>query len=243
MSKVHNTYIHLRFLKSSDCICSSLFYSWFLPPPPLISQNLFFFCQSSSLPPPHPQPLSLLFIHWKNQLWYFLQTVSVFKHYLLFGASPVSQMVKNLTTMQETQVWSPYWEDPLEKGMATHSSILAWRIPWTEESSGLQSMGSQRVRHNWVTKHTHSVRNWSSFMLLHVGIQFSQYNLLKTLSFLHCVFLLTQCTYTVHCVLPLCTLTSYHVSVGLLLGSFLFHWSVSGFAPAPYCFDYFHFIE
>ena len=47
------------------------------------------------------------------------------------------------------------WEDLLEEGMATHSSILAWRIPWTEEPGGLQSMGSQRVRHNWVTKHTH----------------------------------------------------------------------------------------
>ena len=54
-------------------------------------------------------------------------------------------MVKNLPAMQETQVQSPGWEDPLEKGMATHSSILAWRIPWTEDSGGIQSMGSQRV--------------------------------------------------------------------------------------------------
>ena len=51
--------------------------------------------------------------------------------------------------MQETWVWSPGWEDPLEKGMAPHSSILAWRIPWTEEPGGLQSMGSQRVGHDW----------------------------------------------------------------------------------------------
>ena len=57
-------------------------------------------------------------------------------------------MVKNLTAMRETRVRSLGWEDPLEKGMATHSSILAWRIPWTEESGGLQSMGSQRFRHN-----------------------------------------------------------------------------------------------
>ena len=49
--------------------------------------------------------------------------------------------------MQETRVRSLGWEDPLEKGMATHSSILAWRIPWTEEPGGLQSMGLQRVRH------------------------------------------------------------------------------------------------
>ena len=66
-------------------------------------------------------------------------------------ASLVSQMVKNLPTRQETQVQSLNWEDPLEKGMATYSSILAWRIPWTEEPLGLQSMGSQRVRHNYVT--------------------------------------------------------------------------------------------
>ena len=54
-------------------------------------------------------------------------------------------MVKNLSAMQETQVQSLGWEDPLEKGMTTHSSILAWRIPWTEEPGGLQFMGSQRV--------------------------------------------------------------------------------------------------
>jgi len=55
-------------------------------------------------------------------------------------------MVKNLPAIQETQVRSLGWEDPLEKGMATHSRILAWRIPWTEEPGGSQSMGSQRVR-------------------------------------------------------------------------------------------------
>ena len=60
----------------------------------------------------------------------------------------VVQMVKNLPAMQKTQVQSLGWEDALEKGMATHSSILAWRIPWTEESGGLQSMGSQRVGHD-----------------------------------------------------------------------------------------------
>ena len=55
--------------------------------------------------------------------------------------------VKNLSAMQETQVCSLHWEDPLEKGMATHSSVLAWSIPWTEEPGGLQSMGLQRVGH------------------------------------------------------------------------------------------------
>ena len=62
-----------------------------------------------------------------------------------FGASLVAQTVKSLPTMQETWVQSLGQEDPLEKEMATHSSIPAWEIPWTEEPGGLQSMGSQRV--------------------------------------------------------------------------------------------------
>ena len=61
---------------------------------------------------------------------------------------PVAQTVKNLPAMQETWVRSLGQEDPLEKGMAIHSSILAWRIQWTEEPGGPQSMGSQRVGHD-----------------------------------------------------------------------------------------------
>ena len=57
-------------------------------------------------------------------------------------------MVKNLLEMQETWVQFLGWKDSVEEGMATHSSILAWRIPWTEEPDGLQSVGSQRVRHD-----------------------------------------------------------------------------------------------
>ena len=74
------------------------------------------------------------------------------KMYLFFNllpynsGLPVAQLVKNLSSMLETWVWSLGWEDPLEKGKATHSIILAWRIPWT-----VQSMWSQRVRHNWAT--------------------------------------------------------------------------------------------
>ena len=60
----------------------------------------------------------------------------------------VAQMVKNLPAVQETWVPSLSWEDPLEKGMATHSNIIAWRIHWTEEPGSLLSMGSQRVGHN-----------------------------------------------------------------------------------------------
>ena len=58
--------------------------------------------------------------------------------------------------MQETWVWSLVWEDSLEKGMATHSNILSWRIPWTEKPGGLQSMEWQRAGHNWATN-THDV--------------------------------------------------------------------------------------
>ena len=68
--------------------------------------------------------------------------------------SLVAQTIKNLPAMLETWVQSLGWEDPLEEGMATHSSIRAWRIPLTEEPAGLQSMRSQRVRHKWVTKHS-----------------------------------------------------------------------------------------
>ena len=66
-------------------------------------------------------------------------------------ASLVAQRLKCLPAMWETWVRSLGWEDPLEKEMATHSSILAWKIPWTEEPGGLQSMGLQRVRHDWST--------------------------------------------------------------------------------------------
>ena len=91
---------------------------------------------------------------------YMLTYLRLEKHggYKLFSASsrkywdfPVAQMVKNLPAMQETCVWSLGQEDPLEEGMATHSSILVWRIPWTEEPGGLHSIGSQRLRYDWVT--------------------------------------------------------------------------------------------
>ena len=64
------------------------------------------------------------------------------------GASLVAQSVKNLPAMRKTWVQSLDLEDPVEKGMATHSCMLAWRIPWTEEPGRLQSVGSQRVGHN-----------------------------------------------------------------------------------------------
>ena len=77
--------------------------------------------------------------------------VSSFSFLFFFFTSLVAQMVKCLPTMWETRVQSLGREDPLEKEMATHSSILAWKIPWTEEPGRPQSMGSQRVKHDWAT--------------------------------------------------------------------------------------------
>ena len=77
-----------------------------------------------------------------------VQTLRFFRGHLCSLTSLVAQMVKHLPTMRETQVQSLGWEDPLEKKMATHSSTLAWKIPWMEEPGGLQSMGSRRVGHD-----------------------------------------------------------------------------------------------
>ena len=68
-----------------------------------------------------------------------------------WSSSLVAQMVKCLPAMRDARVGSLGWEDPLEKEMATHSSTLAWRIPWMQEPGGLQAMGLQRVGHHWAT--------------------------------------------------------------------------------------------
>ena len=86
----------------------------------------------------------LLRLVWKRLTYHNLQYI------VSYWASLVAQLVKNLPAMRETLVRSLHWEDPLEKRMATHSSILAWRIPWTYS----QSMGSQRVRQDGATKHS-----------------------------------------------------------------------------------------
>ena len=65
----------------------------------------------------------------------------------------MAQTVKNPPAMQETWVQSLGWEDPLEEGLATHSSVFAGESPWKEEPGGLQSVGSQTVKHNWAAKH------------------------------------------------------------------------------------------
>ena len=87
---------------------------------------------------------------------------------------PLHSVVKNLPAMQDTGVWFLSWEDPLKKEMATHSSILAWEIPWTGEPCGLQSMGSQRAIHDraWTwkknkTKNLPSSPAWATMGPLH----------------------------------------------------------------------------
>ena len=79
----------------------------------------------------------------------------------------VAHRLKRLPAMQEIWVWSLGGEDPLEKEMAIHSSILAWRIPWTEEPGGLQSTGSQRVWHDWATSLTQET--WWTWVWVNSG--------------------------------------------------------------------------
>ena len=90
--------------------------------------------------------MSLLFLHMKLYIM-----TGLFLFFLIPKGFPDGSVVKNLLAMPETQVQFLGQEDPLEKGVATHSSILAWRIPWIEEPGRLQSIRSQRFRHDWVT--------------------------------------------------------------------------------------------
>ena len=98
----------------------------------------------------------------KSRTWlsYWTELTNCYVCLIRVGASLLPQTVKNPPAKQETWVRFLDWEDLLEKGMATHSSILAWRIPWTEEPGGLQSMSCQRVRHNWATKHESRGSMW-----------------------------------------------------------------------------------
>ena len=91
---------------------------------------------------------------------------------MLPGGSLVAQMVKRLPAMQESQVRFLAREDPLEKEMAIHSSTLAWKIPWREGPDRLQSMGSQRVRQNWVTNTNCSgLYRWIERFLSYTSLQ------------------------------------------------------------------------
>ena len=94
----------------------------------------------------------------QNKVWHYFHCFPIYfpwsdgtrSHDLRFPLG-TTQTVKRLSTMRETRVWSLGWKDPLEKEMAIHSRTIAWKIPWTEEPGRLQSMGSQRVRHDWAT--------------------------------------------------------------------------------------------
>ena len=85
---------------------------------------------------------------WKLPWSFSCQTLDLIFNFTSLWLPWLAQIVKHLPAVQETQVRLLHWEGPLEKGMATHSSILVWRIPWIEEPGRLQSMGSQRVRHD-----------------------------------------------------------------------------------------------
>jgi len=118
--------------------------------------SVFFFCWNSLIITPHffYVYLSIYFCCFKS-IYFELENncftiLCWFLPYISMGF-PVAQMVKNLLAMQETWVWSLGQEDPLEKGIATHSSILAWRVLWTQERGRLQSMGWQQVGHDWTT--------------------------------------------------------------------------------------------
>ena len=138
-------------------------------------QNLFSQCFCSDLvaapsslsKQPSPQVLSepLLASH-HSSLWKDL-------------ASPVAQIVKKLFAMKKTQDWSLGCEDPLEEEMATHSSILAWRPPWTEEPGGLKSMGSQRVGHDWATNTKITYRTQMNSMVQSILSEFLTFSLTK----------------------------------------------------------------
>ena len=129
--------------------------------------------------------------------WRALSQLDKLLDKLYYGASLVAQLVKNLPAMQEIQVWLLGWEDSLEKGMATHSSILACRIPWTEKSGGLQSMGLQesdttkRLNHQQncvITKKTYFFK----IVLFTISIFFLTSSWLSTQFFLALYLAFTQ---------------------------------------------------
>ena len=90
-------------------------------------------------------------VNYVRRYIYIYGYIYIYTHTHIHRASLVAQRLKHLPPMPETRVWSLGREDPLEKEMVTHSSILAWRIPWTEKPGRLQSTGSQRVWHDWAT--------------------------------------------------------------------------------------------
>ena len=133
-------------------------------------------------------------------------------------------MIKKLPAMQKTWVWSLGQEDPLEKGMAAHSSTLAWRIPWTEEPGGLQSMGSQRIEHGWATHFHFSLDPFltcshpSPFLLSAVSLS-SDFNLWP-LAFHGCIWIWSSQTLASSCGLQVFRISVSQVLTLSLLGIF-----------------------
>ena len=134
----------------------------------------------------------------KNVLPCISQLLENASFHWLMGASQEAQMIKNLPAMWETWVRFLAWDDPLEEGIATHCSILAWRNPWTEEPGLLQSMGLQRVRDYWVTNTLLSPsQDWFNFIisaksLLAYNLAYSYFPRIRILTFWGPFFLPTR---------------------------------------------------
>ena len=126
-----------------------------------IQSNCWIFCKHFSPALNFPFYFSEIMSFKEEKFFILKKHFLSFFSFMCFGIQWVAQTVKNLPTVQETWVQSLGQEGPLEKGMATHSSILAWRIPWTEKPGRLQSMGLQRVRHDWATNTFHFKKSWS----------------------------------------------------------------------------------
>ena len=113
-----------------------------------------------------------IFVWWDENISQSLSSVSMMqsfrwhRFYCWISSEPITRIHLPMQETQETWVWSLGREDPLEKERVTHSSILAWEILWTKEPGGLQSMGSQRVRHDWTCSHNNSsqtiLRFWAN---------------------------------------------------------------------------------
>ena len=119
----------------------------------------------------HPKNSPTIPRHQKALFWGFGLAISPLNLSHSPKNSLVAQVVKNLPAMWKTRVQSLHREDPLEKGTATHSSVLVQRIPWTEEPGGLQSMGSQRVGHNWTANITLPLSSPDSFVTHFVALE------------------------------------------------------------------------
>ena len=141
----------------------------------------------------------------------------------IIGASQVAQRLKHLPAMRETWVWSLGWEDSLEKEMATHSSILAWKIPRTQEPGRLQSMGLQRVGHILVSKQ-HCILQLQNFCVVVVNDFFLSVKLLNLsvcyffwFSFIYLCFFVVRCL--VVCDIYLCEL--YFLSLKIFISKLI----------------------